>query len=386
MIYLDYAATTPVDPRVLGKMMAYMTQEGQYGNPASLTHAYGKAAQQAVMIARQQVADAIAAQAHDIIFTSGATEANNLAIKGYAEFHQRRGKHIITAKTEHKAVLDTCRYLQQQGFEITYLDPQDNGLIDVQQLTQAIRPETILLSLMLVNNETGVLQDIATISQVAHANGVQMHVDAAQAIGKLDIDVNALGVDLLSISAHKAYGPKGIGALYVSSNPRIRLNPQIHGGGQENSLRAGTLATQQIVGMGEALQIAQAEQATESQRIRELQNRFWQGLQTLGHVYINGDKARRVPHIINISFAGVDSGALLVLLPQLALSTGSACSSGSIEPSHVLQAMRIDKALSQSALRFSFGRFTTQADIEQALQQIIPAVQRLRLISPYYQS
>tara|TARA_R110000868_G_scaffold362686_1_gene624867 strand:+ start:10791 stop:11957 length:1167 start_codon:yes stop_codon:yes gene_type:complete len=384
MIYLDYAATTPVDPRVAKKMAQYLTMDGTFGNPASSAHKYGWQAREAVDTARQQVADAIGADAKEIVFTSGATEANNLAIKGIAEFHQRNGKHIITCKTEHKAVLDTCQHLEKQGFNITYLTPRPNGLVDLDELRDAIQHDTILISIMLVNNETGVIQDLKAIAALAHEKGIYVHTDAVQAMGKIPVDVKALDVDLLSMSAHKVYGPKGVGALYVKHKPRVRIAEQIHGGGHENGMRSGTLATHQIVGMAQAFTLAMAEMREDVAHIAKWREMFWQQLVSLDDIHINGAGAPHVASILNVSFAYIDNSALLTILPELAVSTGSACMSGSIEPSYVLQAMGVKNELSQGAVRFSFGRFTTEEDVNQAAQQVVIAVKRLRHMSPAY--
>lgn len=381
-IYLDYAATTPVDPRVAAKMTQCLTLEGSFANPASNTHDLGEQAKQLVEQARTQVANAINAQAKEIIWTSGATEADNLAIKGAAEFYQNRGKHIITVKTEHKAVIDSCKVLEKQGFTITYITPEKTGLIDLEKLTSAVTPDTILISVMLVNNETGIIQNIQAISKLAKQNNILVHVDAAQAIGKIAVDADELNIDLMSLSAHKAYGPKGIGALYVRRKPRVKLTAQIHGGGHEQGMRSGTLATHQIVGMGEAFAIAQQELAKDQQHAKQLQTILVNGLAELDNVILNTDIEHSTANIVNASFAGIDGDALLTALDGIAVSTGSACNSVSIEPSYVLQAMGISNELAHSAIRFSYGRFTTIEDMQQAVQIIQHAVKRLQNLAP----
>jgi cysteine desulfurase len=383
-VYLDYAATTPVDPRVAGQMLRYLTADGIFGNPASNTHAFGRGARSAVEQAREQVAELINAEPREIIWTSGATEANNLAIKGAAQFYQKRGRHIVTCKTEHKAVLDPCRELSRQGFEISYLDPQPDGLIDLDKLAATLRTDTVLLSVMHVNNETGVIQDIAALARLARARNILLHVDAAQSAGKLPVDVRQLDVDLLSVCAHKIYGPKGIGALYVRQRPKVRLNALIHGGGQEHGMRAGTLATHQITGMGEAFRIARAELAADAGRIRELRDRLWQGISKLDKVYRNGDPQQTVAGIVNVSFKCIAGEALLMALPDIAVSSGSACTSATQEPSHVLTAMGLSDELADSAIRFSLGRFTTQQEIDDVIAAVHVAVNRLREISPLW--
>lgn len=375
-IYLDYAATTPVDPRVAKKMADYLTQDGCFGNPASI-HAYGEKAKQAVEAARAQVAALINAEPKEIIWTSGATEADNLAIKGAAEFYKKQGQHIITCKTEHKAVLDSCKALEQQGYEVTYLNPQKNGLIDLEELKRAIKPDTILISIMLVNNEIGVIQDIAAIGKITREKNILFHVDAAQAAGKIPIDVEALNIDLMSLSAHKVYGPKGIGALYVRSRPRARLLPFIHGGGHEQGLRSGTLATHQIVGMGLAFALAQIEMLAESARLLKLKNLLWQGIADLKNLSLNSPFDISIPGLLNISVADVAGEALLLGLHELAISTGSACTSTHIEPSYVLKALGLSDNLAHSTLRISFGRFTRLAEIEFAIKTIRKTVKNL---------
>jgi cysteine desulfurase len=380
-IYLDYAATTPVDPRVAEVMSRYLTQDGVFGNPAS-DHIYGIAAAQAVDQARYQVAALLNAEPGEIIWTSGATEANNLALKGAMPQYRKRGRHLITCKTEHRAVLDVCRQLQQDGCQVTYLDPEPDGRLALDTLAAALRPDTVLVSLMHVNNELGVVHDLATIGRLTRERGVLLHVDAAQSAGKLPLDMQALEIDLLSLSAHKLYGPKGIGALYLRRRPRIRLVAQLQGGGQEQGLRAGTLATHQIVGMGEAFRLAQAALAADEVRIRALRDRLWQGARGLGGVTLNGHPTQCVAGILNLSFAGVTSEALRAALGDIAVSAGSACSSASSEPSHVLKALGLEPLRVRGAIRFSLGRFTTEADIDRTLERLRVAVQRLRALSP----
>ncbi len=364
-IYLDYAATTPVDPQVIVAMTQCLGRDGVFGNSAS-SHFYGQQAAQKIDVAREQVATLINADVREIIWTSGATEANNLAIKGVANFYRNRGKHIITMKTEHKAVLDVCGFLAKQGFEVTYLSPNQSGLVELDDLKQALRPDTVLVSMMYVNNETGVIQPIEKIAEIVKANASFLHVDAAQALGRLPIDLQQLPVDLMSFSAHKIYGPKGAGALFVRRRPAVRLQAQMHGGGHEQGLRSGTLATHQIIGMGEACAILTSNLQTEPAKIERLKSRFWQGIKTIPGVGINGDFAHSACHILNVYFPGIDSDLLMKALPQLAISSGSACTSLAIEPSHVLQAMGASDALAHNSLRFSFGRYTTQADVDLA--------------------
>lgn len=375
-------ATTPVDPRVAAKMQRYLTVEGAFGNPAS-QHSYGWEAQEAIEEARQQVAQAIHAESKSIVWTSGATEAINLALKGAADFYQRKGKHIITWATEHSAVLNVCGYLESQGFEVTYLKPHPNGLVDLKVLEKALRNETVLVSVAQVNNEIGVIQDIAAISQRVHEKGALLHVDAAQSVGKVAINVHVMGVDLLSLSAHKAYGPKGIGALYLRQQPRVRLTPQIQGGGHENGVRGGTLPTHQIVGMGAALALAEKEREAEVPRIMQLRNYLWEGLQKLEGIYLNGDWEHRVAHNLNIRVEGVEGETLLTALHSLALSSGSACNAVTHEPSHVLLALGLNRLEADRAIRISLGRFTTSEEIEFALEQMTTQIQRLRNISGY---
>lgn len=377
-IYLDYMSTTPVDVRVAERMLSYMTLNGEFGNASSRTHIYGKHAAVAVEQARQQVADLLHCQAEAIFFTSGATESINLALLGAARFYQQQGRHIITYRTEHTAVLDTCAQLQREGFEVTYLTPERNGLIDVQQLKNALRADTLLVSILHANNEIGVIQDIAAIAQLTRSRGVLLHVDAAQSVGKITIDLSQLEVDLLSMTAHKLYGPKGVGALYIRQHPRLRLQSLLHGGGQERGLRPGTLPVQQIVGLGEACAIAQQEMPVEAEHLLMLRQRLWSKLQVLGNVHVHGDLEQRLPGNLNVSFAGIDGKNLLQSLPGLAVSSGSACTSGNLQPSHVLLALGVNEALARSAVRFSLGRFTTQQDIDDAVTQISVAVNRLR--------
>ena len=383
-IYLDYSATTPVDPRVAEKMMLYLTQQGQFGNPASRTHKFGWDAEKAVDEARAQVAALINADPKEIVWTSGATESDNLAIKGVAHFHQKKGKHIITSKTEHKAVLDTCRQLEREGFEVTYLDPEANGLIDLKKLEAAIREDTILVSLMHVNNEIGVITNIAEIGEMTRARKILFHVDAAQSAGKVPIDLQTMKVDLMSFSAHKIYGPKGIGALYVRRKPRVRIEAQMHGGGHERGMRSGTLATHQIVGMGEAFHIAKQEMAVENERINQLRNRLWEGLKDMEEIYINGDFDDRIPGNLNVSFNFVEGESLIMALKDLAVSSGSACTSASLEPSYVLRAIGRNDELAHSSIRFSFGRFTTEEDIDYVIPLIRSKIEKLRALSPLW--
>ena len=383
-IYLDYSATTPMDERVAAKMAQFLTIEGQFGNPASRSHEFGWKAEQAVDIARQQVADLINADPREIVWTSGATESDNLAIKGAAHFYRKKGNHIITVKTEHKAVLDTCRQLEREGFEVTYLDPEENGLIDMDKLKAATTSETILISVMHVNNEIGVIQDIYAIGEFARENKIIFHVDAAQSAGKVDIDLQAMKVDLMSFSAHKAYGPKGIGALYVRRKPRVRLEAQMHGGGHERGLRSGTLATHQIVGMGEAFRIAKEEMASETDRIRMLRDRLYNGLKAEEEVYLNGDYDHRIAGNLNISFNYVEGESLIMALRDLAVSSGSACTSASLEPSYVLRALGRNDELAHSSIRFTIGRYTTLEEIDYTIDLVKNAVQKLRDLSPLW--
>ncbi|WP_026470565.1 IscS subfamily cysteine desulfurase [Alkanindiges illinoisensis] len=384
-IYLDYAATTPVDPRVADRMMQFLTMDGVFGNPASRSHGYGWQAEEAVEHARQQVADLIKADPREIVWTSGATESNNLAIKGVAYFYQKKGKHIVTSKIEHKAVLDTCRQLEDEGFEVTYLDVQPGtGRITPQMLEAALREDTILVSLMMVNNELGNLTDIEAIGEITRARGIYLHVDAAQAAGKTEIDLSRMKADLMSFSGHKIYGPKGIGALYVRRSPRVRLKAQIHGGGHERGMRSGTLPTHQIVAMGEAFEIAGREMAAEQQRLEVLRTKLWNGLQDLEEVHLNGDPDYRVANYLNVSFNFVEGESLMMALKDLAVSSGSACTSATLEPSYVLRALGLPDELAHSSIRFSFGRYTTEDDIDQVLAFTRSAVDKLRALSPLW--
>ncbi|AAO08961.1 TPA: IscS subfamily cysteine desulfurase [Vibrio vulnificus] len=383
-IYLDYSATCPVDPRVAEKMVQYMTMDGTFGNPASRSHRYGWQAEEAVDTAREQIAELLNADPREIVFTSGATESDNLAIKGAAHFYSKQGKHVITSKTEHKAVLDTCRQLEREGFEVTYLEPESNGLISLSKLEAAMRDDTVLVSIMHVNNEIGVIQDIEAIGELCRSRKIIFHVDAAQSAGKVAIDVQKLKVDLISLSAHKIYGPKGIGALYVRRKPRIRLEAQMHGGGHERGFRSGTLPTHQIVGMGEAFRIAKLDMEKDYQHALALRNRLLDGVKDMEAVTINGDLDQRVPHNLNISFAFVEGESLLMSLKDLAVSSGSACTSASLEPSYVLRALGLNDELAHSSIRFSFGRFTTEEEIDYAIEQIRVAVEKLRDMSPLW--
>ncbi|NMG44186.1 IscS subfamily cysteine desulfurase [Aromatoleum toluvorans] len=382
-IYLDYSATTPVDPRVAQAMIPWLTEH--FGNPASRSHAYGWEAEKAVEDAREQIAALVNADAKEIVWTSGATESNNLAIKGAAQFYKGKGKHIITVKTEHKAVLDTFRELERQGFEATYLDVQENGLIDLAAFRDALRPDTILVSVMFVNNEIGVIQPIAEIGEICREKGITFHVDAAQATGKVEIDLQTLKVDLMSFSAHKTYGPKGIGALYVRRKPRARLEAQMHGGGHERGLRSGTLATHQIVGMGEAFRIAREEMKVENERIRMLRDRLLKGLQDIDATYVNGDLEQRVPHNLNISFAYVEGESLIMAVKDIAVSSGSACTSASLEPSYVLRALGRNDELAHSSIRFTIGRFTTEEEVDYAIRLLHEKIGKLRELSPLWE-
>lgn len=384
-IYLDYAATTPADPRVAEKMAQCLTIDGIFGNPASRSHVFGWRAEEAVEEARQQVAALINADPREIVWTSGATESDNLALKGAAHFYQQKGRHIVTSKTEHKAVLDTCRQLEREGFEVTYLDPEPNGLIDLDKLEQALRPDTILVSIMHVNNEIGVIQDIAAISKLTRARGIIFHVDAAQSAGKIAIDMQQLPVDLMSFSAHKVYGPKGIGALYVRRKPRVRIEAQMHGGGHERGMRSGTLPVHQIVGMGEAFRLAKREMADESRRIQALRDRLWTGLQSLEEVYLNGAEDQRVAGNLNVSFNFVEGESLIMALKDIAVSSGSACTSASLEPSYVLRAIGRSDELAHSSIRFSIGRFTSAEDIEHTVAVVTKKVKKLREMSPLWE-
>ena len=383
-IYLDYSATTPVDPRVAEKMIPFITEH--YGNPASRSHPYGWTAEKAVENAREDVAKLVNADPREIVWTSGATESNNLAIKGAANFYAAtKGKHIITVATEHKAVIDAVRELERQGYEATYLEPEPNGLIDLEKFKAAIRPDTVLASVMLVNNEIGVIQDITAIGNICRANNIIFHVDAAQATGKVVIDLETLPVDLMSFSAHKTYGPKGIGALYVRRKPRIRIEAQMHGGGHERGMRSGTLATHQIVGMGEAFRIAREEMAAENERIRMLRDRLLNGLMDIEETYVNGDLDHRVPHNLNMSFNFVEGESLIMAVKDIAVSSGSACTSASLEPSYVLRALGRSDELAHSSIRFSIGRFTTQADVDYTIDLLKNKIGKLRELSPLWE-
>ena len=384
-IYLDYSATTPVDPRVAAKMHEYLTPDGEFGNPASRSHSFGWHAEEAVDEARKQVAELIGADPREIIWTSGGTESDNLAIKGAAHFYQKKGRHIVTVKTEHKAVLDTCRQLEREGFEVTYLAPQANGLLDLEELEASLRDDTVVVSVMHVNNEIGIVQDIGAIGKLTRERGIILHVDAAQGAGKIPIDVHAMQVDLMTLSAHKIYGPKGIGALYICRKPRVRLEAQMHGGGHERGLRSGTLPTHQIVGMGEAFRLAREELAEESARIRALRDRLWNGLNQMEEVYLNGDLEQRVPGNLNVSFNFVEGESLIMALKDVAVSSGSACTSASLEPSYVLRALGRNDELAHSSLRFTIGRFTTEEEIDYTISLIEQAVQRLRDLSPLWE-
>ncbi len=382
-IYLDNSATTPVDPRVAKTMMHFILED--FGNPASRSHMYGWKAEEAVETARENVAKLIGADAKEIIWTSGATESDNLAIKGAANFYKSKGKHIITMTIEHKAVLDTCRELERQGFEVTYLDPEPDGLLDLEKLKAAIRADTILVSVMYVNNEIGVIQDIPAIGEICRAKGIIFHVDAAQATGKVAIDLNVLKVDLMSLCAHKTYGPKGIGALYVRRKPRVRLEAQMHGGGHERGFRSGTLATHQIVGMGEAFRYAREEMGTENERVRMLRDRLMNGLNQMEEVYTNGHMEQRVPHNLNMSFNFVEGESLIMAIKEIAVSSGSACTSASLEPSYVLRALGRSDELAHSSIRFTLGRFTTEEEVDFAIKLLAAKIGKLRDLSPLWE-
>lgn len=382
-IYLDYSATTPVDPRVVDALLPFLRED--FGNHASRSHAYGWKAEEAVETARQQVADLVGCDPKELVWTSGATESINLAIKGAAHFYKDKGRHVITVKTEHKATLDTCRELEREGFEVTYLDVQADGLIDFAAFEAAVRPDTILVSVMFVNNEIGVIQDIPKIGEFCRARGIILHVDSAQATGKVQIDLQSLKVDLMSFSAHKTYGPKGIGALFVRRKPRIRLEPLIHGGGHERGMRSGTLPTHQIVGMGAAFALARTEMATENERIRMLRDRLWKGLSEIEAVYLNGDLEARVPHNLNVSFNYVEGESLLMAIKDIAVSSGSACTSASLEPSYVLRALGRSDELAHSSIRFSIGRYTTEADVDFTISLLKDKVAKLREMSPLWE-
>jgi cysteine desulfurase len=382
-IYLDYSATTPVDPRVAEKMIPYLTEH--FGNPASRSHSFGWKAEEAVEQARANVAALVNCDPKEIVWTSGATESINLALKGAAEFYKTKGKHLITVKTEHKATLDTVRELERRGFEATYLDVQPDGLIDLKQLEAAFRPGTILVSVMFVNNEIGVIQDIPAIGELCRAKGVLFHVDSAQATGKCPIDLAALKVDLMSFSAHKTYGPKGVGALYIRRKPRVRLEAQIHGGGHERGFRSGTLATHQIVGMGEAFRLARLEMAVENSRIRALRDRLLKGMQEIEEVFVNGDLEQRVPHNLNISFNFVEGESLIMAVKDIAVSSGSACTSASLEPSYVLRALGRSDELAHSSIRFTLGRFNTEEEVDYTVDHLKAKVAKLREMSPLWE-
>ena len=382
-IYLDYSATTPIDPRVAEKMIPYITEH--FGNPASRSHSFGWTAEKAVEEAREEVAKLVNADPTEIVWTSGATESNNLAIKGASHFYSTKGKHVLTIATEHKAVIDAVRELEREGFTATYLEPEPNGLVDLEKFKKAIRPDTVLASVMLVNNEIGVIQDIEALGNICREQKVIFHVDAAQATGKVDIDLEKLPVDLMSFSAHKTYGPKGIGALYVRRKPRIRIEAQMHGGGHERGMRSGTLATHQIVAMGEAFRIARLEMKSENERIRKLRDKLLQGLQSIEEVYVNGDLTHRIPHNLNISFNYVEGESLIMAVKDIAVSSGSACTSASLEPSYVLRALGRSDELAHSSIRFSIGRFTTEADVDFTIQLLKDKIEKLRELSPLWE-
>lgn len=383
-IYLDYAATTPIDPRVADKMVECMTMEGNFGNPASRSHVFGWEAEESVEKAREDVANLIGADPREIVWTSGATESDNLAIKGVAQFNQRKGKHIITSKIEHKAVLDTCRQLEREGFEVTYLDPTPEGIIRPESVADAIRDDTTIVSVMHVNNELGALSDIGAIGAICRERKVAFHVDAAQSVGKVPIDVEAMNIDLLAISGHKLYGPKGIGALYVRRKPRVRLEAQIHGGGHERGMRSGTLATHQIVGLGEACRFAQEDMQRNLEHVSKLRKRLVDGLSDMEEVKLNGHAEQTYDGIVNLSFAYVEGESLLMALKDMAVSSGSACTSASLEPSYVLRALGLNDELAHSSIRFSIGRYTTEEDIDQVIEKVRVAVGKLRDLSPLW--
>ncbi len=383
-IYLDYSATTPVDPRVAEKMMQYLTLDGIFGNPASRSHRFGWQAEEAVDIARNEVAALVGADPREIVFTSGATESNNLALKGAASFYQKKGRHIITCKTEHKSVLDTCRQLEREGFDVTYLAPEKNGILSLGQLEAVMRQDTILVSVMHVNNEIGVVQDIMAIGELCRSRGIVFHVDATQSVGKLPVNLSELKVDLMSFSAHKLYGPMGVGALFVRRKPRVRIEAQQHGGGHERGMRSGTLPVHQIVGMGEAYRIARQEMDAESERLSGLRLRLWDGIKDIEEVYLNGDWQQGAPNILNVSFSYVEGESLIMALKDLAVSSGSACTSASLEPSYVLRALGMNDELAHSSIRFSLGRFTTEEEIDYAITLIKKSIGRLRELSPLW--
>jgi len=382
-IYLDYSATTPVDPRVAQKMITYLTDE--FGNAASRSHSFGWRAESAVEEARENVASLVNCDAKELVWTSGATESINLALKGAAHFYQDKGKHLVTVKTEHKATLDTMRELEREGFEVTYLDVRDDGLLDLESFKAALRPDTILVSVMYVNNEIGVIQDIPAIGEICRQRGIIFHVDAAQATGKISVDLAKLKVDLMSFSAHKTYGPKGMGALFVRRKPRVRIEAQMHGGGHERGMRSGTLPTHQIVGMGEAFRLAKLEMTTENDRVRMLRDRLWKGLSQIDEVYVNGDMERRVPHNLNASFNFVEGESLIMAIKDIAVSSGSACTSASLEPSYVLRALGRSDELAHSSIRFTIGRFTTEADVDYTIDLLQRKVGKLRELSPLWE-
>src|SRR5450432_3067894 len=382
-IYLDYSATTPVDPRVAAKMIPFLTE--QFGNPASRSHAFGWTSEQAVEAAREEVAKLVNCDPRELVWTSGATEAINLAVKGAAHFYKDKGRHLITVKTEHKATLDTMRELEREGFEVTYLDVLPNGLLDLEAFKAALRPDTILVSVMYVNNEIGVIQDIPAIGEICRGRGIIFHVDAAQATGKIPVDLATLKVDLMSFSAHKTYGPKGIGALFVRRKPRVRIEAQMHGGGHERGMRSGTLATHQIVGMGEAFRLARLEMAKDNERIRMLRDRLWQGFAEMEEVHLNGDLEQRVPHNLNVSFNFVEGESLIMAIKDIAVSSGSACTSASLEPSYVLRALGRSDELAHSSIRFSIGRFTTEADVDYTIALLKRKVGKLLELSPLWE-
>jgi cysteine desulfurase len=382
-IYLDYSATTPVDPRVAQKMIPFLTEH--FGNPASRSHVFGWKAEEAVEEAREQVAALVRCDSKDLVWTSGATESINLALKGAAEFYKTKGKHLVTVKTEHKATLDSMRELERRGFEVTYLDVQPNGLIDLNQLEAALRKDTILVSVMYVNNEIGVIQDIPAIGELCRKRGILFHVDSAQATGKLDIDLQALKVDLMSFSAHKTYGPKGVGALFVRRKPRVRLEAQMHGGGHERGFRSGTLASHQIVGMGEAYRLAKLEMAFEREKVRAMRDKLLAGMQQMEEVFVNGDLAQRVPHNLNLSFNFVEGESLIMAVKDIAVSSGSACTSASLEPSYVLRALGRSDELAHSSIRFTLGRFTTQEEVDYTVNHLKTKVEKLRDLSPLWE-
>jgi cysteine desulfurase len=382
-IYLDYSATTPVDPRVAQKMITYLTDE--FGNPASRSHSFGWTAEAAVEQAREQVAALVNCDPKELVWTSGATESINLALKGAAHFYKDKGRHLVTVRTEHKATLDTMRELEREGFEVTYLDVEQDGLVDIEKFKAALRPDTIVASVMYVNNEIGVIQDIPAMGEICRAKGIIFHVDSAQASGKIPVDLSKLKVDLMSFSAHKTYGPKGVGALFVRRKPRVRIEAQMHGGGHERGMRSGTLPTHQIVGMGEAFRIAKAEMATENERIRMLRDKLWKGLASMPEVYLNGDIEQRVPHNLNASFNFVEGESLIMAIKDIAVSSGSACTSASLEPSYVLRALGRSDELAHSSIRFTIGRFTTEADVDYTIDLIKRKVEKLRELSPLWE-